>query len=252
MRWISAIVLAAVLAGPVADWGVALATGNPTAGLVFAQEEGEAAAVKSYTMWDSIKAGGAIGALIILISVASLALVIQYTVEQKHDKLIPPHLIAELEQLFEEQAYDEAADMCQAQPCYLTNIVGAGLAQMEGGYDAIMKGLETAGEEETTRLFSKLSNLSLIASIAPMMGLFGTVSGMIGAFNIIASTAGGASPGQLASGISEALVTTFLGLVVAMPTLVAYHFLRARAIKVSMESGSILTNLFERFRQPAS
>jgi biopolymer transport protein ExbB len=203
-------------------------------------------------MWDSIKAGGAIGAIIILISVAALALIIQYTVEQKHDKLIPPHVVAELEQLFEEQAYDEAADMCQTENTYLTTIVGAGLAQLEGGYDAITKALESAGEEETTRIFSKLSNLNMIASIAPMLGLFGTVSGMIGAFNIIASTAGGASPGQLAGGISEALVTTFLGLVVAMPTLVAYHFLRARAIKVSMEAGTIITNLFERFRQPAS
>ncbi|MCZ7647108.1 MAG: MotA/TolQ/ExbB proton channel family protein [Planctomycetota bacterium] len=255
MRWMVAILLAAVMAGPVADLAVATWSDNATPGLVYAQEEGgggDAAQPAARTWWDSIKAGGAVGAVIILLSIAALALIIQYTIEQKHDKLIPPHVVAELEQLFEEQAYDEAADMCQAEDCFLTAIVGAGLAQLEGGYDAIMKAVDSAGDEETTRQFQKLSNLSLIGAVAPMLGLYGTVTGMIGAFNIIASTAGGASPAQLADGISQALVTTFLGLTVAMPTICCYHFLRNRLIKVNIETGTIVSNLFERFRQPTT
>jgi biopolymer transport protein ExbB len=249
MRWIAAILMAAVLAGSIGDWVTAQFTDNPAPCVVFAQEEGEVP-TGGRTWWDNIKAGGPIGFLIILMSVAMLALIIQYTVEQKHDKLVPPHVVAELEQLFEEQAFDEAAEMCQAEDTYLTRIVGGGLSRMEGGFDAIMKGVEIAGDEETTKLLQKLANLALIAGIAPMLGLFGTVAGMISAFNVIASTAGGASPAQLADGISMALVTTFLGLLVAIPALAGLHFLKARAIKVSMETSTIVSDMFERLRAP--
>ncbi|MCW8132188.1 MAG: MotA/TolQ/ExbB proton channel family protein [Planctomycetota bacterium] len=253
MRWYAAVMLMAVLAIPVSEYVVSEMMNAPTPGVAFAEgEEGGGDAVRSRTWWDSIKAGGEVGAIIILCSIAALALIIQYSVEQKHDKLIPPHVVAELEQLFEEQAYDEAAELCQAEDCFLTRIVGAGLAKMEGGYDSIMKAVEGAGNDESTKLFQKLSNLSLMVGVAPMLGLYGTVTGMIGAFNVIASTAGGASPAQLADGISQALVTTFEGLTVAIPTSVAYHFLKNRAIKVTMEAGTIVGNLFERFRAPQS
>lgn len=250
MRWIAAILVAAMLAGSVGDIVTAQFTDNPAPSIVFAQEEAGDVPATGRTWWDNIKAGGPIGFLIILLSVAMLALIIQYTVEQKHDKLVPPHVVAELEQLFEEQAFDEAAEMCQAEDTYLTRIVGGGLARMEGGFDAIMKGVEIAGDEETTKLLQKLSNLGLIAGVAPMLGLFGTVSGMISAFNVIATTAGGASPAQLADGISQALVTTFLGLLVAIPALTGLHFLKSRAIKISMETATIVSDMFERLRAP--
>ncbi len=255
MRWIAGILLAAMLAGTVGDQISSLVTDNPTPSVVFAQDapagDEPAAAPAGRSFFDKfIAGGGVIGVLIIFLSIAMLALVIQYTVEQKHDKLIPPHVVAELEQLFEEQAFDEAAEMCQAEDNFLTRIVGGGLSKMEGGHEAIMKGFEVAGDEETTKLLQRLSNLSMIAGVAPMMGLFGTVAGMIQAFDMIAATGGAASPAQLADGISTALVTTFLGLVVAIPASAAYHFLKNRAIKVSLESATIVTDLFERLRAP--
>ena len=251
MRWIAAMIVAAMLAGSVGDYATGQFTNNPAPAVAFAQDAPVAdQPAHGYTWWDNIKAGGPIGFLIILLSVAMLALIIQYTVEQKHDKLIPPHVVAELEQLFEEQAFDEAAEMCQAEDTYLTRIVGGGLARMEGGFDAIMKGVEISGDEETTKLLQKLQNLALIGGIAPMMGLFGTVTGMISAFNVIAATAGGATPAQLAHGISMALVTTFLGLLVAIPALTGLHFLKARAIKVSMETATLVSDMFERLRAP--
>jgi len=254
MRWVATLVLTAVLAVPVSSYIVAQIIDAPVPGVAFA--EGEEAAAdgggKSRTFLDSVKAGGAVGHFIILLSVAALALIIQYSVEQKHDKMIPPHVVAELEQLFEEQAYDEAAELCQAEDCYMTRIVGAGLAKMEGGYDSIMKAVDAAGNEESTKMFAKLSNLTLLVGVGPMLGLYGTVTGMISAFNVIASTAGGASPAQLADGISEALVTTFEGLTVAIPTSVAYHFLKMRAIRITLESGNIASNLFDKLKQPAA
>lgn len=253
MRWMAMLALAALLVGVAAD--VAHEFGFQTVASVACAEEGsgpEAEVLRQRTWWDSIKAAGWVGAIIFLQSIATLALVIQYSVEQKREKLLPPHLVTELEQLFEEQAYDEAAELCQTEDCYFTRIVAAGLSNMEGGYDNIMKAVESAGDEETGKLFGKLSNLSLMIATAPMMGLYGTVTGMIGAFNVIASTAGGATPAQLADGISEALVTTFEGLTVAIPTSFAFHFLKNRVIAVSVETGSIVGDLFVRFRQPAA
>lgn len=255
MRWMAAIALAALLAGPMADLTSKLLTDNPVASVAFAEEGAEAPASgggSSYNWWDALKASGACGVVIILLSIAFLALAIQYAVEQKREKLMPPHVLAELEQLFEEQAYDEAAEMCQAEDCYLTRIVGAGLAQMEGGYDSIMKGVELTGDEETTKYFMKLSNLALIAGVSPMLGLFGTVQGMIEAFAVIASTSGGANPAQLADSISKALMTTFEGLLVAIPCTCAFHFLRNRLINITLETASFVASLFQRFRNQAA
>ena len=250
MRWMAMMALVALLVGAAADVSQDLLF-QTTPGVAMAEDATEAEAIVDRTWWDSLMAAGVIGIVILLCSIAALALSIQYAVEQKQDKLVPPHLVTELEQLFEEQAYDEAAELCQADDCYLTRIVGSGLSKMEGGYDAIMKGVEVSGDEELGKSLGKLSNLALLVGICPMLGLFGTVTGMIGAFNTIASTAGGATPAQLADGISMALVTTFLGLLVAIPTSVAFHFLKGRLLRVSMEAGAIVDDLFERFRQPA-
>lgn len=251
MRWMAMISLAALLVGVAVD--VSHGLGIQTVASVANAEEGaEAEVVRSHTWWDAMKAGGVVGVIIFLVSIAALALIIQYTVEQKAEKLLPPHLVTELGSLFEEQAYDDAAQLCQTEDCFLTRIVGSGLKNMDGGYDGVMKAVETAGDEETGKLFGKLANLSMIVAVAPMMGLYGTVTGMITAFNTIASTAGGATPAQLAEGISQALVTTFLGLTVAIPTSVAFHFLKSRVVRVSMETGGIVGDLFARFRQPAA
>lgn len=251
MRWMAMISLAALLVGVAVD--VSHGLGIQTVASVANAEEGsEAEVVRTRTWWDAIKAAGWVGAIIFLVSIAALALIIQYTVEQKAEKLLPPHLVTELGNLFEEQAYDDAAQLCQTEDCFFTRIVGSGLKNMDGGYDVIMKAVETTGDEEVGKLFGKLSNLSLIVAVGPMLGLYGTVTGMISAFNVIASTAGGATPAQLADGISEALVTTFEGLTVAIPCSVAFHFLKGRVVRVSMETGGIVGDLFARFRQPAA
>ncbi len=94
----------------------------------------------------------------------------------------------------------------------------------------------------------KISYLSLIGNIAPMLGLFGTVTGMIKAFNTIAALGSAVSPADLAGGISQALVTTFLGLFVAIPSMIAYFMFRNRVVRITLEVGAIAEELVERFR----
>jgi biopolymer transport protein ExbB len=108
--------------------------------------------------------------------------------------------------------------------------------------------MDDAGEEEAIKLQQKIGYLSLIGNIAPMMGLFGTVTGMIAAFQTIEAMGSAVTPSDLAGGISQALVTTFLGLFVAIPTMIAYFFFRNKVIRTTLEIGAIADDLVERFR----
>jgi biopolymer transport protein ExbB len=110
-----------------------------------------------------------------------------------------------------------------------------------------MNSISEMGDEEAIRLHQKLGWISVQAATAPMLGLFGTVQGMIASFHVIANTAN-PTPAQLASGIYVALLTTFEGLMIAIPATAAFAYLRNRLVRNLIEVGAIVEDLFERFR----
>lgn len=191
---------------------------------------------------------GVIGILIVVLSVVALAVIIENIVSLKRDKLAPPELIDEVQALFEDGQFQEAMELCENEPTFFTRVCGAGVAKIGHDFDVIQQSIAEMGDEEAVRLHQKIGWLALISNIAPMMGLLGTVSGMIKSFNKIASSGGQANPADLAGGISEALLTTFFGLIVAIPTSAAFAFLRNRLVKSIIEVGAIVEDLFERFR----
>jgi biopolymer transport protein ExbB len=197
---------------------------------------------------DVFTKSGVIGILIIVLSVVALAVIIENMVTLKRDKLAPPELIDEVQALFDEGQYQEAMELCENEPCFFTRVAGAGIAKIGHDFEVIEQSISEMGDEESIRLHQKIGWLSLIANVAPMMGLLGTVGGMIKAFNVIASSGGQADPAELAGGISEALLTTMLGLIVAIPTTASFAFLRNRLVKTVIEVGAIVEDLFERFR----
>jgi biopolymer transport protein ExbB len=140
-------------------------------------------------------------------------------------------------------------ELCENESNYFTRVCGAGIAKIGHSFDTIEKSLEEMGDEESIKLHQKIGWLALIGNVAPMMGLLGTVSGMVAAFNTIASSGGQASPAELADGISQALLTTLFGLIVAIPTTAMFAFLRNRMVKTIIELGAIVEDLFERFRE---
>lgn len=220
------------------------------AGMVVAQEgEGEETGqTREYGFLDMVAAGGMVGHTIILCSVISLAMIIESFVNLRRDKLIPPEILSEIEVLFEDEEYDEAIELCEAEPSYFTNIVGATLPKRDQGYMAIVESLSEAGEAEAGRLHMKLSYMALITQIAPMLGLLGTVQGMIVAFQKIATSRGAPEPSELADSISMALVTTFEGLCVAIPGSGAFIYFRNKIVRLSNEVAGVCTDLFERFK----
>jgi biopolymer transport protein ExbB len=135
---------------------------------------------------------------------------------------------------------DKATEVCRENPGIYTNIVLSGLELADRSETAVRESVEGAGRHETARLNRYLGTLGTIAGISPLLGLLGTVLGMIEVFNTIAESGAGQAA-QLSSGISQALITTATGLLVAIPALVAHNFFRekAEAIVTDLERESL-------------
>jgi biopolymer transport protein ExbB len=197
------------------------------------------------------KNAGLVGYIIVLMSIVALALIIENFMTIKREKLAPPELLDELEALFEGENWQDAVNLCEQEKTYLTNCVGAGLSKLGHSFETMQTSLREMQTEESVKLFQKIGWLSLISALAPMMGLFGTVTGMFVTFSAIAAAGGSVSPAQLAGGIKMALITTIFGLTVAIPVGVAFYTLRNRVIRTSTEINAISEDLFERFRGKA-
>lgn len=213
--------------------------------------QGSAPATQNNAIVDAFANAGLIGWLIVLMSVISVALIIENFINIKRDKLAPPGTIDELEALFDASEFQEAMELCENESNYLCNVVSAGLAKLGHPFETIQTAVREMEEEEALKLFQKVGWLSLISATAPMMGLFGTVTGMFVTFGTIAAAGGSVSPATLAGGIKLALVTTIFGLTVAIPVGMFYFVLRNRVIKTTIEVNAIAEDFFERFRKSA-
>jgi len=195
-----------------------------------------------------VAAGGWCGWVIVFLSFVGLALMIEHAVNIKRDKVVPPQLIDEIEGMFENEEYQEALELCEAEPNFLTNILAAARPKINQGFDTMKSAMADVAEEEASKLQQKISYLSLVGNISPMLGLFGTVTGMIQAFQTIARVGAAVTPADLANGISIALVTTFQGLLVAIPCTVGFFIFRNKVVRVVLEINAIADEFVERFR----
>jgi biopolymer transport protein ExbB len=228
---------------------VALIAVLAISGAAFAQdEEADSGGDGGMSLLDTVMAGGAIGFVIIGLSVVCVALSIEYFVTMSRDKLIPPEILGELEVLFEDEEYEEALELCEAEPSFFTSCVASGIPKMTAGYDMMIESMESENAAQTFKLHTKVGYIGTIAAVAPMLGLMGTVYGMIEAFQKIASAKGAPEPSELADSIGLALVTTLLGLIVAIPSLIVNFVLKAKVTKLSIEVANAVEDLFERFR----
>jgi biopolymer transport protein ExbB len=216
---------------------------------------GDRKMVKHRTFFDSIKAGGYIGVIIILMSMVAVGLVIEHAITIRKQRLMPDAILDPLQDMIAQGDIAGATQYCQEPQhyCLATDVVLAALERYQSsefGFADYKAAAEEAGEDNTARLYRKVDYLNVIGVVAPMLGLFGTVEGMMESFNIIASEEGAAQPYQLADSISKALVTTWLGLIVAIPSMVAFSFFRNKIDSLVSECGKrverILTPLSRR------
>lgn len=217
-----------------------------SAGVVYGAEEESGG--KPMNIMSLIAESREIGYVIILLSFVGLALIIEHAVTIRRDKLLPQYFIVELEELFENEEYEEALQLCEAEENLLSRVVSAGLAKVDLGYDTMEESMGEAAEEASMSLHQKISYISLISAIAPMLGLLGTVVGMVIAFKKLAELGTAATASELAGGISMALMTTVMGLLVAIPMMSAHHFFRNKVLRLDLEAGVIAGDLMRRFR----
>ncbi|QDT01075.1 MotA/TolQ/ExbB proton channel family protein [Adhaeretor mobilis] len=181
--------------------------------------------------------GIAIIALLALLSMIALALVVEHLLTIRRAVLLPENIAQKVRQKVATGDLSGANTVCQTQPCALTAVLQAGLGEVPLGWNHVEKAMEETLAEQAARLLRKIDYLSLIGNIAPMVGLLGTVVGMIFAFQSVADAQGAARAADLASGIYQALVTTVGGLIVAIPSLAAFAIFRNRIDKMVAEIG---------------
>jgi biopolymer transport protein ExbB len=213
-----------------------------TAAFASGDEEG---AVEKKSWFDLFKTTGIVGILLVLTSVTGTALTIQYAVNLRQEKLGPPHLISELEQLLAEKNFEQALQICDADRSYLARIVAGAVVRGEAGYEEMKKGMEESIAEEAFRLNAKISYLALIGNIAPLLGLLGTVTGMVTSFQKIEQMKS-PTPADLATGVYESLVNTTMGLFAAIVFLTVAFFFKNKISAVTLSLNTIAGELLSR------
>lgn len=208
----------------------------------------EAAAGAGLSLTQMLKAGGSIGYLIVLLSLVMVALIADHVLNIRRTTLMPPGLAEEVHRAIAERKIDEAKKHCEQLPSYLGRLLHSGLSEMGLGYASIEKAVEDTAVEQSARLFRRIEYLSVIGTLAPMLGLMGTVWGMIQAFLEFEQKAN-PQVSELAPGIYRALITTLLGLTVAVPSLAAFAIFRNRIDELSAESTLLAEHVFADHRR---
>ncbi len=171
--------------------------------------------------------GGAWMYIIIALAFGMVYLIVIAFLEVKKEKFMPELVVEKIGNSIDKNDIPETIAVCEENPCMITRILVAGLKAKKRGKEAMEEALAEHGAREATAVRTKISYLNTIATIAPMLGLLGTVSGMIKAFGNIA-TMGMGQASVLADNISEALITTAGGLVIAIPAMALFFFFRNR------------------------
>lgn len=186
--------------------------------------------------------------VLLLCSVAGIGLAINLIVANSRRAILPEGQDGRMRKLLARNAWQEAMILHRKEPSDFATMMQASLEEAPQGHDAMVDRVgEIAGELITER-FRRIEPLNVLGQVAPMIGLFGTVYGMIVAFQSIVASGGNADPVALAGGIGTALVTTFWGLLVAIPALAAYAFIRNRVDALSSEAEALAIDLLKRFR----
>ncbi len=192
----------------------------------------EAAADDGAGWIDILLSGGAVGVTILLVlfalSVAAAYLVFDQAMTLRRKEVLPDGVADAVRQSLLTGRLAEADAACRRSPSVLSVVLLSGLSEIEFGWNEVEKAVEDSLAGQAARLMRRIEYLSVIGNIAPMVGLLGTVTGMIFAFQQVATTRGAAGAGDLAEGIYQALVTTVGGLIVAIPSLGIYAVCRNR------------------------
>jgi len=199
--------------------------------MAFAQEEAE---VVKKSWFDLFKTTGMVGILLVLTSMIGTALLIQYMVNMNEVKIGNPTLLSEVDALLSENDLDGAFTLAQSDQSYAGKVIAGAIGRSVGGYEEAKHGMEEASGVEGFKLNAKLSYLSLVGNIGPLLGLLGTVTGMISSFQVIENLKA-PTPGDLAKGVYESLVNTTMGLFIGITFLTCFFIYKNMVTRMSLQ-----------------
>ena len=193
--------------------------------------------------------GGVLMWPILLCSILSLAIIIERLIRVQPKKVIPEDFLTEVQNLVQRRKISEATILCKTNSSSMAQVLLSAIQSFGQSREVIREKIEESGKKEAILLERGCTLLGTVASVAPLLGLLGTVFGMIQVFHVL-SVEGIGNANSLAAGIAQALLTTAAGLVVAIPSLVAYKYFvnRAQNLVIAMEEYSVklLDHLGER------
>jgi len=199
--------------------------------------------------WPVLRSSGLIGLIIAAIAFVMLTLVIYYFLTLRRGVFVPTHLLTEVASALKTGRARHTLEVCTTDASLLSRALAAGLSRRADGYEEMIEAVETVGQEESMRLHQNVGYLALIGNVAPMLGLLGTVYGMISSFRTVADAAGSVQPARLAGGIYTALTTTLMGLIVAIPAMAAYVYFRNRVLNLLNETAVVVEELLFPFKK---
>ncbi|MFQ5914381.1 MAG: MotA/TolQ/ExbB proton channel family protein [Nitrospinota bacterium] len=195
-------------------------------------------------VWVLVRRGGLVMYPIILCSILALGVFLERSVSLRRKRILHQGFISGIRRHWMRREIDKALQLCKVHDISIARVLRAGLLRHNISLADMERAIEAAGQHEASLLTANLRILGVVANLAPMLGLLGTVVGMIKAFHVI-SQGGTGNPGLVASGISEALLTTAAGLIVGIPALAAYHYFRSKVDRYVYEMEHISLEILE-------
>ncbi len=204
--------------------------------------------VEVQSVWDFILKGGPMMIPLAICSLVALAVIVERIMSLRRSRVIPPGFMdglkAEMKNGTEDHA--RAVDFCRRNGSPIANILAAGIRKLAKPIEVVEKHIQDAGEREMVRLRKYLRLLSVVAAIAPLMGLLGTIFGMIRAFQTVAiAPEAMGKTALMAKGIYEAMITTAAGLILAIPVLVCYHWMSAKIDRLVFDMDQLTVEFIE-------
>lgn len=228
--------------------GLFLVVGASTA---LAQQEGDAPRVEaqeSFLRWMA-RASGPIGLVILLMSFYLVALVAWMFFQYRREIAMPERLIRDIGDLVDQKKFTEAYGRLAADDSFLARVLAQGVRKLPSGVPAAQRAMEIANEDVTMEMEHRTTYLATVGTLGPMIGLVGTVYGMILSFRVIATAGASPQASQLAAGISTALFATLEGIALSVPAIAFYALFRNRIARLSLEVEMAAESLLEGFAQ---
>lgn len=195
-----------------------------------------------------LTSAGWIGGVIGVLSIASVTVIIDHFLRIRRATIVPESSVKAVRELIEARQFKECIDQVSGDKTMFADVLTVGLRHGRHGFDAMQEAASERANAWRSRLFRKVEYLNIIGNICPLLGLLGTVLGMIQAFAKMNETHGAYGPEDLAGGISLALVSTFLGLVVAIVSLGFFGICRNRVDSFTVTAHAAVEDLLEYFR----